>query len=97
MGFGVSRGEEETRVGEGGGGMVFWGALSLHGEETEFERETRGSGKDFASCGGLGRPGRAGGRAEGGGRGQWRLDGGLEVAEEMSAVSSSPFSGLVWL
>lgn len=37
----------------------------------EFERETRGSGEDFVGGGGLGRPGRAGGREEGRERGEW--------------------------
>lgn len=97
MGFGVSRGEEETRVGERGGGKMFWGTLSLHEEELELERETRGSSEGFASCGGLGRPGRAGGRKEGGKRGEWREGGGLEGAEEMSAVSGAPIRVLVWL
>lgn len=63
----------------------------------EFERETRGSGEDFASCGGLGRSGRAGGREEGGERGEWREDGGLEVAEVTSEVSGAPISVLLQL
>lgn len=63
----------------------------------ESERETRGSGEDFATSGGLGRPGRAGGRDEGGERGEGREDGGQEVAEETSEVSSAPVTGLLWL
>lgn len=39
--------------------------------ERGFERETRGSGEDFVGGGGLGRPGRAGGREEGRERGEW--------------------------
>lgn len=60
----------------------------------EFDRETRGSGEDFAGSGGLGRPGRVGGREEGR---EWREDGGSEVVEEMSGVSSAPIRVLVLL
>lgn len=87
----MSRGGEETRVGERGGGKVFCGMLSLHEEAMEFER---GSGEDLATSGGLGRPGRAGGREEGGARGEGREDGGLEVAVETSEVSGAPVRGL---
>lgn len=78
----------ETTVGDRGGGKVVGGRLSLQGGESE--RGTRGGGEDFASCGGLGRPGRAGGREEGGERGEWREGGGLEVAEEASGGSRAP-------
>lgn len=63
--------------------------------EGEFERETRGSGEDFAGGGGLGRPGRAGGREEGRERGERREDGGSTVVEQTSGVSSSPIRVLM--
>lgn len=63
----------------------------MHVPEMEFEEETRGSGGDFVGSGGLGRPGRAGGRDDGreGGEG-----GGLEVGEQPSGVSSAPVRAL---
>lgn len=63
----------------------------------EFERATRGGGEDFVGGGGLGRPGRAGGREEGRERDEWREDGGSAVVEEISGVSGAPIRVLVCL